>query len=79
MKLIDADALKANLVQKMEYSTPASRIIVMAAIDAMPDAGCARGQRTTQYCADLEACMRERDEWKRKHDELSAQYWELVG
>lgn len=32
--------------------------------------GCARHQRTTQYCADLEACMKERDEYKRRLDDI---------
>lgn len=37
------------------------RDAALAEVARLKAGGCARDQHTTQYCADLEACVRERD------------------
>lgn len=66
-KLIDAEQVVTTL--KKYIGTIDKRDIIQT-IEDMPDAGCARNQRTTQYCAEASQVQRMYDEIKATHDKL---------
>jgi len=64
-KLINADALKAwisgyaGATEAIEHHTLIPEDAICQRIDEMQDEGCARGQNTTQYCAEAVAAQAE--------------------
>jgi hypothetical protein len=85
MKLIDANALVADIhnanrtlsaIDSSDFTRGqiAANNSIAKILETMPDAGCARDQRTTQYCREALDMQKRLDELERKYKTLDTLY-----